>query len=49
MVHLDITPPAEEGQGGSLFSNLLGSWGKSDNAKPVEKKGELPTPASAKP
>ena len=39
MVHQDITPPAEEGQGGSLFRNLLGSWGKSEDAKPVEKKG----------
>jgi hypothetical protein len=46
MVHLDITPPAEEGQGGSFFSNLLGSWGKTGDAKPAEKKDELPTPKS---
>ena len=45
MVHLDITPAAEEGEGGSFFTNLLGSWGgaKSDS-KPAGKKDELPTP-----
>jgi hypothetical protein len=48
MVHLDITPPAEEGEGGSFFTNLLGSWGKSDNAKSAEKKDELPVPKPVK-
>jgi hypothetical protein len=48
MVHLDITPPAETGEGTGFLGGLLGSWGsaKTPDAKPAEKKDELPAPAN---
>jgi hypothetical protein len=46
MVHIDITPPAEAGQGPSFLGGLLGGWGssKAADATPAEKKEDLPTP-----
>jgi hypothetical protein len=46
MVHIDVTPPAEEGESTSFLGGLLGGWGsaKSADAKPAEKKEDLPTP-----
>jgi hypothetical protein len=46
MVHLDITPPAEAGEGTSFLGGLLGGWGSAKNAeaKPAEKKEDLPAP-----
>jgi hypothetical protein len=48
MVHLDITPPAEdEGQDSGFLGGLLGNWGssKTSEAKPTEKKEVLPAPS----
>lgn len=48
MTHLDVGPPADEGdEGGGFFSNLLG-WGKAEEEKqpsqPVSESDTLPAP-----
>ena len=46
MVHIDVTPPAEAGEGPSFLGGLLGGWGstKNDDAKPSQSKDALPSP-----
>jgi hypothetical protein len=46
MVHLDITPPVETGEGPSFLGGLLGGWGSKDSAgaKPADTKEKLSAP-----
>ena len=47
MVHIDVTPPAEAGEGPSFLGGLLGGWGSTKDAAatPAERKDALPVPA----
>jgi hypothetical protein len=46
MVHLDITPPAEAGEGTGFLGGLLGGWGSAKSAESTPTDKSLPTPPS---